>query len=282
MVDRYVDDLACTLGVTRAQLNVTAAAKGLVAGTLVLRRASGHKVCAIDEAEGLLVPILEEHDILSMPSVRWILVIEKEATFRALLSSPQWEEIKIHIVVVTAKGYPDIASRRFLRQLASHSPSIPVYAFVDLDPDGVAILSTYKYGSYRLAHEDVTPNDTPALSLPQMRWLGVKSHHIISRTPVGERGTDTCAMPPLQGLMRLTTRDRTKAMKMLEWNLCGEDGPEPEWRQELQGMLMLNVKAEMQILEELPGGLVSWLSSELNQACGQQVDNACLEDGMLF
>lgn len=156
-----------------------------------------------------------------------------------------------------------------------------MYAFVDLDPDGVAIMSTYKYGSYRLAHEDITLNDTPALSLPEIRWLGVKSHHI-SRTPAGESGTDTCAMPRLQGLMRLTRRDRTKAINMLEWDLCADNGPEPEWRHELQSMLMLNIKAEMQILDELPGGLVTWLSSELYQACEQRIDSSCLEDGMLF
>lgn len=160
-----------------------------------------------------------------------------------------------------------------------------MYAFVDLDPDGIAILSTYKYGSYRLAHEDVAPKDTPALSLPNIRWLGVKSHHI-SRTPVGESDTSTSAMPELQGVMKLSTRDRTKATRMLEWDLCAEDGPEQGWRQELQTMLMVNVKAEMQILDELPGGLVSWLSNELDQAgqqvCVQPIDRACSDDGMLF
>jgi meiotic recombination protein SPO11 len=50
---------------------------------------------------------------------------------------------------------------------------------------------------------------------------------------------------------------------MLEWDLCAEDGLEPTWRRELQVMLMLNIKAEMQILEELPGGLVPWLEREL-------------------
>ncbi|KAH9882435.1 hypothetical protein J1614_000671 [Plenodomus biglobosus] len=163
-----------------------------------------------------------------------------------------------------------------------------MYALVDLDPDGIAIMSTYKYGSYRLAHEDVTPNGTGGLSLPNMRWLGVKGHHI-SRTPVGESDTDTCVMPRLQGLMKLTGRDRAKAMRMLEWDLCADDGPEQEWRRELQSMLMLNLKAEMQILDELPGGLVSWLYSELDQASRQAaVHEGSIshvygpEDGMLF
>jgi meiotic recombination protein SPO11 len=158
-------------------------------------------------------------------------------------------------------------------------------ALVDLDPDGIAILATYKYGSYRLAHEDVTPKDTPGLSLPNIRWLGMKSHHF-SRLPVAECTTDTSVMPELQGLMKLTLRDRTKAAHMLEWDLCTEDGPEQGWRHELQTMLRLNVKAEMQILDELPGGLVSWLGVELGKTCeqslGLSVDSACSDDNMLF
>lgn len=167
--------------------------------------------------------------------------------------------------------------------MADHAPHIPMYALVDLDPDGIAILSTYQYGSYRLAHERVVPNETPALSLPNIRWLGVKSHHI-SRTPVDE--SDTKTMPELQGLLKLTVRDRTRAARMLEWDLCTESGPEQGWRQELQTMLMLNIKAEMQILDELPGGLVSWVCNEigkgLGQTCRQPIDRSGSDDGMLF
>lgn len=184
-----------------------------------------------------------------------------------------------------AKGYPDVASRDFLRQLTDHAPHVPMYAFMDLDPDGIAIMKTYKYGSYRLAHEDVAHEDAPALSLSNLRWLGVKRHHI-SRVPVNEGEPDTNATFELQGLIRLTARDRTKAIRMLEWDLCAEAGPEQEWRRELQTMLMLNTKAEIQILDELPGGVISFLSSELDQ--GQDtdvdvvVDVACSDDGLLF
>jgi meiotic recombination protein SPO11 len=160
-----------------------------------------------------------------------------------------------------------------------------MHAFVDLDPDGIAILSTYKYGSYRLAHESVTPKDTPTLSLPNIRWLGVRRHHI-SRNPVNASKTHTSTMPELQGLMKLTTRDRVKATRMLEWDLCSEAGPEQEWRCELQTMLMLNVKAEMQILDELPGGVIAFLSNELDGTREAKVhvivDMACSDDGLLF
>jgi meiotic recombination protein SPO11 len=268
VVDRYVDDLACTFGITRSQLNVTAAAKGLVAGNFGLHRENGHQVDGMNDREGMLVPTIGENDILDLTSVHWILV-EKEATFRSLMSSPQWEKLGSRGVILTAKGYPDVASRKFLRQLSDHAPHIPMYAFVDLDPDGIAILSTYKYGSYRLAHEDAIGSNTPALSLPNICWLGVKSHDL-TRSAVSEDKKDARAQPlHLQGLMRLTVRDRTKAQRMLEWDLCAEDGPEQGWRQELQKMLMCNVKAEMQILDELPGGLVSWLNHKLGQERGE-------------
>lgn len=187
--------------------------------------------------------------------------------------------------VQQAKGFPDLASRTFLRQVADQIPNVPMFAFVDLDPDGIAILSTYKYGSYRLAHEDVTQGDAPGLSLPRMRWLGVRQHQV-SRTPVRETGRDTSVAFELQGLMKLTARDRTKAMHMLEWDTCADSGPEQDWRHELQTMLMLNTKAEMQVLDELPGGLVLWLDRELGQACqhsmGVAMKGACSDDGMLF
>jgi meiotic recombination protein SPO11 len=161
-----------------------------------------------------------------------------------------------------------------------------MFVLVDLDPDGIAILSTYKYGSYRLAHEDVTLDKVSRLSLPNIQWLGVKSCDI-SRRPVGEDSTEINSMPQFLGLMRLTTRDRIKAARMLEWDLCVEDGPEKNWRQELQKMLMLNVKAEMQVLDELPGGLVSWLSNELGYAkellaTAIPIGSNCSDDGMLF
>lgn len=160
-----------------------------------------------------------------------------------------------------------------------------MYALMDLDPDGIAILSTYKYGSYRLAHEDVTSTDTATPGLPNIRWLGVKSHHM-SGTSLGEVHTETSTKPQLQGLMRLTARDRNKAARMLEWNLCAEEGPEKGWRQELQKMLMLNVKAEIQILDEMPGGLVSWLSDRLRQTTelvrAQRIEGEKPDDGMLF
>ncbi|EMD92426.1 hypothetical protein COCHEDRAFT_1193911 [Bipolaris maydis C5] len=209
---------------------------------------------------GQLIPVVRDNDSWDLTEIQWILIIEKEA-----------------------KGYPDVASRQFLRQLGTNAHHIPMFVLVDLDPDGIAILSTYKYGSYRLMHEDVALMNTSALCLPNVQWLGVKSDNM-SPSLVGEDGTERKMIHQLQGLMRLTTRDRIKATRMLEWDLCAEDGFERGWRRELQWMLMLNVKAEMQVLDELPGGLVSWLSDQLGDAkdllvTATKIGSDCSEDG---
>ncbi|USP72959.1 meiosis-specific topoisomerase spo11 [Curvularia clavata] len=272
VVDRYVDDLACTFGITRSQLNVTAAAKGLVAGNFKLKQANS-LVYNISHKEGVLIPPVGNCDSWDLTAIHWVLVIEKEATFRSLIGSSQWDNLGLHGVIMTAKGYPDIASRQFLRQLGDKAPHIPMFVLVDLDPDGIAILSTYKYGSYRLAHEDVTLVNIPTLSLPNIRWLGVKSQDLIQSTEGGEV-SEINVVPQLQGPMRLTVRDRKKAAQMLEWDLCGEYGPEQSWRQELQRMLMLNIKAEMQVMDELMpvhvanASLLNPLQATLNNSDG--------------
>ncbi len=61
----------------------------------------------------------------------------------------------------------------------------------------------------------------------------------------------------------MTARDRRIAVKMLERPTFAEDGPEQTWRRELQVMLMLNVKAEIQLMSERAGGLERWLEKRL-------------------
>lgn len=150
-----------------------------------------------------------------------------------------------------------------------------MFVFVDLDPDGIHIMSTYKYGSLRLSHEDAPRTDAPGVNLPNLKWLGVQSHQI-DRKPGNEGDTTTSELANAQGIRKLTDRDRKKAGHMLEWGVCGEHGREPEWRVELQRLLMLNIKAEMQILDEEPGGLVSWLGIQLGVLQGGSADDEIL------
>lgn len=151
------------------------------------------------------------------------------------------------------KGYPDFMTRTFLRAMSDsasnqsrHPPRF--YALTDGDPHGMAIMSTYKYGSAAHLHQN------GRLSIPRLQWLGL-------------RVTDIIAVPEVLGdtaLLSLTTRDRKKIMAMLRNSpVWASDGPEPEWRAELQRMLVLNLKAEIEILYGCQGGLEGWINRRM-------------------
>lgn len=118
---------------------------------------------------------------------------------------------------------------------------------MDFDPDGINILSTYKHGSIALPHEN------KYLTMESISWLGIRSKDLPK---------DGNAIQ-VQALLKLSSRDRHKASRMLERDPFMEGGKEPEWRREVQVLLMLNIKAEIQLLEAQDGGLHSWLARHL-------------------
>lgn len=121
---------------------------------------------------------------------------------------------------------------------------------MDFDPDGIAIMSNYKYGSQALSHEN------SALNIASLQWLGVKSSDICQDMVEGD-GKE-------QSLLCLSKRDRKKAVKMLESSeVVWEGGLEQSWRRELQVMLMLGVKAEMEALSKKDDGLMDWVEHGL-------------------
>ena len=109
-------------------------------------------------------------------------------------------------------------------------------------------MSTYKHGSLKLSHENA------ALNVSSMQWLGIQSRDVLAGNGQDE----------YSGLLKLTARDRKKAADMLERSEVLQEGrAEKEWRRELQVMLMLNFKAEMEILAEREGGVIGWIEEKL-------------------
>ncbi|RMY74342.1 hypothetical protein D0863_03304 [Hortaea werneckii] len=256
IVDRYVDDLAFTFNVPRSALNVAAAAKGLLVGKINFCRRDGSSVDCGTDRDGMLIPDLKHILSVDMKAVKQIIVVEKEASFRSLAGSSCWETISNETVLITGKGYPDIATRAMLRFLSTPSPhngfSSPlVFGLADYDPDGIAILDVYKHGSAAMRHENL------GLKVEKLSRLGLNSGHII--TSRDEAHAD-------QGLLTLTARDRSKACKMLERRSQDGGAKKDTTRRELQIMLMLNIKAELQLLDAVPGGVSAILESAIEVA----------------
>ena len=117
----------------------------------------------------------------------------------------------------------------------------------DADPDGVNIMQVYRKGSISLPHESIA-------NLPEIHWLGLH----ISDAVYG--ATDD------EAILRLSSRDAKKAVAMLgRLSTSSADEADLKCRAELQRMLMLNVKAETQILEDRPGGLEAWLNERIEE-----------------
>ena len=55
---------------------------------------------------------------------------------------------------------------------------------------------------------------------------------------------------------------------MLEKEALAEGGEEEEWRRELQVMLVVGFKAEIQLMSGRRGGLEGWLEGRLKEALG--------------
>ncbi|KAJ5495207.1 hypothetical protein N7539_000323 [Penicillium diatomitis] len=251
-VNAVVDDLAFTIGVDRTFLNIEAASKGLVAGRFQLERESRVIVDA-SSGEDTMIPRVQGSDTIDIEGVRWVFIIEKEAVFHRLARSNYPKRaISGDGILITGKGYPDVSTREFAHQLfiASRRYDRPphFYALMDSDPHGMAIMSTYKYGSMAHLHENAR------LSLPGLEWLGVRLTDAIlaSESPGAGR------------VLSLTANDRRKILAMLRKNpVWASDGPEREWVTELHRMLLLNVKAEIEILYEREGGLEAWIDRKL-------------------
>lgn len=104
-----------------------------------------------------------------------------------------------------------------------------------------------------LAHEESS-------TIPSLRWLGICISDVLRLK--WNKNEEKQEIDP-QGLVQLTERDRRIATKMLARSeIFGEEGKEKEWRADVQRMLFLSVKAEIQILGSHED-MEKWLNSRL-------------------
>ncbi|KAI1123806.1 Spo11/DNA topoisomerase VI subunit A [Nemania abortiva] len=288
-VDELVDDIAFTFGLGRDALNIVATSKGLIAGAVGITINNGSVLhCNSEDGRGVLLPDTRAITSLTLGPVRWLIVIEKEATFRGLATSRFHETATVgRGVLITAKGYPDLSTRQFLHKFHNTFPMIPMYGLVDFDPDGVRILMTYKHGSRSLQHEE---NAT----LSQLLWIGPRASDVLGRyhrtsppvesTPVtafdctpnqqislsqtGASPSPATAPSPIEGTLPLKAVDRRSAVRLLSVMVGKDDVENLDFIRELQVMLLLNTKAEIQAVDEA-GDLSAWLDGALAERMGR-------------
>ncbi|KAM7342745.1 meiotic W68 isoform 1-T3 [Cochliomyia hominivorax] len=104
-----------------------------------------------------------------------VLVIEKFTVFQNLIANDIFSLLNGDIVLVTARGYPDVSTRWILHKmwLENH---LPMYILVDGDPFGIEIMLIYRYGS------DAQTQHVDNLYCPHLKWLGIHPSDICNMT----------------------------------------------------------------------------------------------------
>ncbi|CEJ89784.1 hypothetical protein VHEMI05609 [[Torrubiella] hemipterigena] len=269
IVDELVDDVAATLHVDRHDLNIVASAKGIFCGPLIIYCRDGSSLDGRQGDLGTPVPMTRSISKIDTQSVRWLLVVEKDAIFRSLVSTRFWENsLAGPGIILTAKGFPDLMTRAFLVFFQSQYPNIPMFALTDFDPYGIHIFGCYAIGSKSLEF------DSSAQYL-RIQLLGIKSKHLLRLVQVGAQNntsTDSTMDQVEVGRMQfgepisqLTLKDRLAATSILR-KFCqseSDSDESDEAKRNLQLMIMLGLKAEIQWLDD-SGNISTWLETELN------------------
>nr|XP_022913576.1 meiotic recombination protein SPO11 [Onthophagus taurus] len=181
-IDSYLSVISALVDYGPWDYHVVAATKGLVYGDLTIELSTGD-IIMCDKKGGVVIPKFVDKIIKVHCNASFILVVEKDAVFQEIVNRNVSKELGFRIIVITAKGYPDMNTRLFLKKLWTIT-SIPAFALVDCDPYGIEIMLRYRFGSLaqvHLAHH---------LALPQLKWLGIFPSEIANFGLVNEKIKD--------------------------------------------------------------------------------------------
>jgi len=232
--DTVMDDieaLASLDGLSREQLRFYPEEHGgSVAGNLVVldRDSETGNTIEIDctgfGSGSYSIPHSVEH-LGFRTKAKFILAVETGGMFQRLNNHKFWKSADC--ILIETAGVPTRATRRFIRRLADDR-KIPVYAFVDCDPYGIAnIYRTLKVGSGNAAHIN------RFFCVPQARYLGVTPEDIVEFKLQD-------ATHPLQQVDVKRARDALKNDPFFKAHR--------PWRKALELMLKMGVRAEQQAL----------------------------------
>lgn len=222
--DAVLDDVACIMGCTRSNLNVVASEKGLVVGRLRYQEDGDPIDCTRIGVGGKAIPPFIDKITNIQSDAEFILLVEKDAVFMRLAEDRFYN--KFPCIIITGKGQPDVATRMFLRRLKA-TLKIPVLAFVDADPHGLKILSVYSQGSKNMSY------DSFSLTCPDIKWLGLLPSDF-----------DKYQLPA-QCRLEMSEKDVKTGQDLLKEDFIQKN---PEWVAELELMLEVKQKAEIQAL----------------------------------
>ncbi|XP_009901518.1 meiotic recombination protein SPO11 [Dryobates pubescens] len=234
VVDNIITDISCMLKIPRRSLHILSTINGFVAGNLSYTEEDGTKVNCTCGATAVTVPSNVQGIKNLISHAKFMLIVEKDATFQRLLDDDFCNRMS-PCIMITGKGIPDLNTRLFVRKLWD-SFQIPIFTLMDADPHGVEIMCIYKYGSVSMSFE------AHHLTVPSIKWLGLLPSDL-ERLNIHK-----------DALIPFTKQDQKKlaSLQKRPYIAC-----QPMWKKELEIMAASKLKAEIQVLTSLSSHYLS-------------------------
>nr|GEW12838.1 meiotic recombination protein SPO11-2 [Tanacetum cinerariifolium] len=222
-VNQTIQDVVALLRCSRFSLGIMASSRGAVAGRLLLQE-PGEEIIDCTTCGSSGYPISGDLDLLEKlimkTDARYIFVIEKHAIFQRLAEDQVFNQIPC--ILITAKGYPDLATRFLLHRMSQAFPEIKILGLVDWNPAGLAILCTFKYGSIGMGLEAYR-------YACNVKWLGIRK--------------DDLDIIPEESLLPLKPKDLQIAKSLTSSEILQDN-----YKEELAVMAQRGRKAEIEAL----------------------------------
>ena len=266
--DDVILDVARALGVSRRSLGLSASPKGWFCGCVEIERSgklpSGKDVSGIIDGTALLsvqgLPITREWTELdefgrtedgveikiTSKRARAILVIEKEGVYNRLSEERIFD--RFPCILVTGKGYPDLATRALVSAL-HRELELPVIGLCDCNPYGISVLAMYHCAGDRMGIDGRRRYTVP------IQWLGLRPSEVAE---LKEELPDTV-------FQKLTDLDCKRIASLL-------DSENPFLTEEDEGELRImrdsGFKVELEALYWLgPDHMGNWVEETLKDNC---------------
>lgn len=187
--DRAIWDLATILNVPRQSLGLVASPKGWFCGSLSLyNRDTGGLMWNGRELDihGMPITASTYNSTQALAGIRiesdakCILVVEKEGVYTRL-SEDKFFLNYYPSILVTGKGFPDVATRRWVQRL-QNLLQIPAFGLCDCNPYGVSVLHTYQYddqqGGGGGRQTTASVGSSRNRQRLQLQWIGLRPSQV--------------------------------------------------------------------------------------------------------
>jgi len=221
--DKAIEDLELVTDCSREQLHINAGKNGFAAGRIIIKDREDTIDWSKMGSGGWAIPSNVEEIEFKKVEAKFVIYLEKEATWERLNEDKVWD--KLNCVIVASKGQATRGIRRLLQRLSTEE-KLPIYVLTDFDPWGFYIFSVIKYGSISLA------NISESLTIKNAKFLGLV-------------GDDVTKYDLKRHIIKFKEVDQSRLNQMKEYDWFKND---KAWQRQMQLMNDMKGKVELAAL----------------------------------